>query len=102
MREGGRDVYKNGELHAHPFEPATLDDPSRGLHLDDLRKALDAALGRLSPKLRVTFVLFAEAGLSYKEIAVDQQIPIGTAKTRLRTALLRLRAELSPAGANDD
>jgi len=81
-------------------EPATEDDPARGLHRDDLRKALDAALARLSPTVRTTFVLFAEAGLSYKEIAEAQNVPIGTVMSRLHAARQKLQA--SPEVRNLD
>ena len=69
------------------------DDPSRGLRRDDLRQALNAALGRLSPKLKTTFVLFAEGGLSYKEVAETQGVPIGTVMSRLHEARRRLQAD---------
>lgn len=89
---GSGDVHKNGDLPSHSFEPGQVDDPARGLHLEDLRIAIDAALARLSPKLRVTFVLFAEAGLSYKEIALDQRIPIGTVMSRINQARQKLQS----------
>jgi RNA polymerase sigma-70 factor (ECF subfamily) len=74
-------------------QPASTiaDDPARGLLREDLRHALDAALARLSPKLRATFVLFAEAGLSYKEIAEIQGVPIGTVMSRIHEARHRLQ-----------
>ncbi len=75
-------------------EAAVDDDPSRGLHRQDLRRALDAALGRLSTKLRTTFVLFAEAGLSYQEIADCQGVPLGTVMSRLHSARQKLQADL--------
>jgi RNA polymerase sigma-70 factor (ECF subfamily) len=75
-----------------PWPPAAEDDPARGLHRQDLRQALDTALARLSPKLRTTFVLFAEAGLSYKEIAETQNVPIGTVMSRLHEARQKLQA----------
>jgi RNA polymerase sigma-70 factor (ECF subfamily) len=83
---GRDDPYPGGP------EPPVEDDPARGLHRDDLRRALDAALDRLSPKLRTTFVLFAEAGLSYKEIAEVQAVPIGTVMSRLHEARQKLQA----------
>lgn len=73
-------------------EAADGDDPARGLHREDLRRALDAALSRLSPKLRVTFVLFAEADLSYKEIAESLNIPIGTVMSRVHEARQKLQS----------
>lgn len=80
----------HGETHAP--EPASEDDPARGLHRDDLRRVIDRALDRLSPKVRLTFVLFAEAGLSYKEIAETQGIAIGTVMSRLHSARQKLQA----------
>jgi RNA polymerase sigma-70 factor (ECF subfamily) len=84
----------NGDGH-NRSEPAIDDDPARGLHRQDLRHALDTALGRLSAPIRTTFVLFAEAGLSYKEIAEAQDVPIGTVMSRIYTARQKLQAALA-------
>jgi RNA polymerase sigma-70 factor (ECF subfamily) len=75
-------------------EPSVEHDPSQGLHLADLRRTIDAALARLSPAIRETFVLFAEAELSYKEIAEAQGVPIGTVMSRLHYARQKLQAAL--------
>ena len=75
-------------------EPAVDDDPARRLNQQDLRKRLDQALNRLSSTLRETFVLFAELGLSYKEIAETQDVPIGTVMSRIHSAREKLQAEL--------
>jgi RNA polymerase sigma-70 factor, ECF subfamily len=75
-------------------EPSCEDDPARGLHRQDLRRVLDEALGRLTPTIRATFILFAEAGLSYKEIAEVQEVPIGTVMSRLHYARHKLQSFL--------
>ena len=75
-------------------EPATEDDPSRRLHRQDLRIALDRALSHLSQTLRSTFILFAELGLSYREISETQDVPIGTVMSRIHAAREKLQAEL--------
>ena len=75
-------------------EPADDVDPALGLHREDLRRALDRALDRLTPALRSTFVLFAESGLSYKEIAEALGIPIGTVMSRIHSAREKLQADL--------
>jgi RNA polymerase sigma-70 factor (ECF subfamily) len=78
-------------------EPAALDpddDPARGLHREDLRRALDTALDRLSPATRSTFILFAEAELSYKDIAACQDVPVGTVMSRLHYARQKLMSYL--------
>jgi RNA polymerase sigma-70 factor (ECF subfamily) len=74
--------------------PAIDDDPGRRMHQEDLRRALDEALARLSPKIRTTFVLFAELGMSYKEIAEVQEVPIGTVMSRINAAREKLQAAL--------
>jgi len=74
-------------------EPATDDDPARRLYQQDLRLALDLALDRLSYTIRTTFVLFAELGLSYKEIAETQNVPIGTVMSRIHAAREKLQAD---------
>ena len=75
-------------------ELAAEDDPARRIHQQDLRQALDQALARLSPTIRETFVLFAELGMSYKEIAEIQDVPIGTVMSRIHSARGKLQADL--------
>jgi RNA polymerase sigma-70 factor (ECF subfamily) len=75
-------------------EPALDDDPGRRLNQQDLRRALDKALGRLSPKIRTTFVYFAELGMTYKEIAEIQEVPIGTVMSRINAAREKLQQTL--------
>ena len=82
------------ENDAGGFEPAQDDDPARNLRRQDLRKSLDAALDKIPPKLRKTFVLFAEAGLSYAEIAEVQDVPIGTVMSRIYNARTKLQSYL--------
>src|SRR5438270_2660805 len=82
----------HGEHEQH--EPLTLEDPARGLHRGDLRQALDRALAQLPPAQRQTFVLHADAELSYREVADVLGISIGTVMSRLYYARQKLRALL--------
>jgi RNA polymerase sigma-70 factor, ECF subfamily len=75
-------------------EPAEIDDPARHLHQQDQRHEIDQALSRLSSTLRETFILFAELGFSYKEIAENQDVPIGTVMSRIYAAREKLKADL--------
>ena len=75
-------------------EPAAAVDPALGLRRQDLRRALDVALARISPKQREAFVLFAEGGLSYAEIAQVQDVPIGTIMSRVHAARGKLQSYL--------
>jgi RNA polymerase sigma-70 factor (ECF subfamily) len=52
------------------------------------------ALRELPAEQAVAVVLSVHFGLTAREIAERQDIPLGTAKTRIRTGLLRLRALL--------
>ena len=68
---------------------ATSDDVAR------LRRALAA----LPEPQRRAVVLARFGGLSAQEIGDREHIPLGTAKTRIRDGLLRLRAALAEAGS---
>jgi RNA polymerase sigma-70 factor, ECF subfamily len=93
-RRKRRPSGRGGESDDSHLEPAVNDDPARRLHQQDLRQALDHALSGLTPTIRTTFVLFAELGLSYKEIAATQDVPIGTVMSRIHAAREKLQAAL--------
>src|SRR5262245_6186724 len=80
----------NGEA----MHPLRIANPAAGLEQEDMRRALESALATLSDAQRQTFVLFAEAGLSYREVADTLQISIGTVMSRLYYARQKLRAFL--------
>jgi RNA polymerase sigma-70 factor, ECF subfamily len=69
-------------------------DPAQRLERVDLRRQLNRALATLSEAQRRTFVLHAEAGLSYREVADVMGISIGTVMSRLYYARQKLRAYL--------
>lgn len=60
----------------------------------ELGERLDAALARLSPEQREVFLLRHYSGLSFKEIAENLSVPIGTALARMSRAAAFLRKEL--------
>ncbi len=55
---------------------------------------LRAALGDLPEDQRRALVMAAFGGMTIREIAEKEQIPLGTAKTRIRSAMLKLRTAL--------
>jgi RNA polymerase sigma-70 factor (ECF subfamily) len=61
---------------------------------DDVARLSDA-LGGLPDEQRRAVVLAGLWGLTAREIAEREEIPLGTAKTRIRTALGRLRTALA-------
>ena len=93
-RRKRRPTQSLGEATPFLTEAASDDDPARRLYMQDLRRALDRALARLSPKIRTTFVLFAELGMSYKEIAETEEVPIGTVMSRINSAREKLQQTL--------
>jgi RNA polymerase sigma factor (sigma-70 family) len=52
---------------------------------------IEAALDRLSPKLREVIVLNVYQGLRYQEVADVLEIPLGTVKSRINLALAALK-----------
>ena len=80
--------------------PAVPGEPARRLERDDLRRALDEALATLPEAQRRTFVLHADAGLSYREVADVLGISIGTVMSRLYYARQKMRAFLAERTGN--
>src|SRR5262245_43735513 len=72
----------------------SADESGLGLERADLRSLLDQALATLSDVQRQTFVLYADAGLSYREVAEVTSTSIGTVMSRLYYARQKLRAFL--------
>ena len=83
-------------------EPGIEIDPAAGLANADLRRRLDEALSQLSPEIRSTFVLVAEAECSYQQVAEIQEVPIGTVMSRVHYARKKLQAWLTGPGAEPD
>jgi RNA polymerase sigma-70 factor (ECF subfamily) len=71
---------------AESVDAVSLDD----MGIDE-REEVRAALGKLSPLQREAIVLAYFGGRTYREVAVELGIPEGTAKTRLRDGLIKLR-----------
>jgi RNA polymerase sigma-70 factor (ECF subfamily) len=93
----GRD---KAELHP---EPDTLAEPlakAEGGPIDMLLAVeragiLHTALARLRPIQRQLLALAFYRDLTHQEIAEQTRLPLGTVKTHLRKALLRLKTDLS-------
>jgi RNA polymerase sigma-70 factor (ECF subfamily) len=91
-----------------PYDPQVLIDlvakPDRsGGYPDQLADAqrIRAGLARLPREQVVAVVLAAVYGLTAREIAEREAIPLGTAKTRIRLGLARLRNELEVSDGRD-
>ncbi len=85
------DAVRPGEYEG---DPLTEDNAAAGLERADLRRALDRALALLPEAQRRTFILHADAELSYREVAEVLGISIGTVMSRLYYARQKLRVFL--------
>jgi RNA polymerase sigma-70 factor (ECF subfamily) len=83
-----------GPQRREHLEPLVEPDPGAEIHRSDLRLALQQALAALPVAQRQTFVLHAEAELSYREVADIMNISIGTVMSRLYYARQKLRVLL--------
>jgi RNA polymerase sigma factor (sigma-70 family) len=78
------------ELSFSPQEPAAADAEVQ----PDEREQLRAAITELPDDQRRALVLAAYTGRTAREISDLDHVPLGTVKTRIRTAMLKLRDEL--------
>jgi RNA polymerase sigma factor (sigma-70 family) len=89
---------------AHPVDPGHLaallgGDPAQGVAEDALMAEADArevraALAALPDEQRRAILLAAVGGRTAAEVGLAEGIPLGTAKTRIRTGLRRMRTTL--------
>lgn len=95
---------------AVPTDPAVLADSSPPDPADDFEDAvvstaeavrLKAALASLSPEHRRAVALASFYGRTAREVGEHESIPLGTAKTRIRDGLMKLRAQLVDAGVGE-
>jgi RNA polymerase sigma-70 factor (ECF subfamily) len=77
--------------------PRAEEQPAAHLERDEHQRRVRAALGALPEPQREAVVLAYWGGLTADEIAARSGVPLGTAKSRVRLGLRRLRAELENA-----
>jgi RNA polymerase sigma-70 factor (ECF subfamily) len=103
-------------VHRRAVDVVRREDRRRALPLDDapvaagdatdetaetreLRRDVQAALGRLTQLEREALELAYYGGLSQSEIAAKLGVPLGTVKSRMFAGLARLRDELGATGS---
>jgi RNA polymerase sigma-70 factor (ECF subfamily) len=85
-----------GLTAARRYRPgATLAESQLAAEANPEIAAMREAIAALPEILRDTLDLRLRAGLSYEEIAEALDIPIGTVRSRLHSALMRLRQSLA-------
>ena len=82
--------------------PASLESgPEEWTEAGRLGSAVSRALGALSPEQRQLISLAYYGGFSQSEIAEKLGLPLGTVKTRIRTGMTVLRAQLQHLSAEE-
>lgn len=84
---------------ASEFDPTS--EVETGVGGLEEREEVRHALAQLSQVQREAIVLAYFGGRTYREVAIELDIPEGTAKTRLRDGLIRLRELMSASRGNE-
>jgi len=79
----------------HNPGPVAADSPSTGLMLSQRAHVVRAALGELDERERTALEMAYYSDFSQTEIAERLGIPLGTVKTRIRAAMIKLRKTLA-------
>jgi RNA polymerase sigma-70 factor (ECF subfamily) len=95
LRQRGRQHAALGRLGAVPEHEDRIEERLDGA---ERRRQLRSALAALTTEERETVLLYAWEELSYEEIAVVLEIPVGTVRSRLNRARRRLRELLDASG----
>ncbi|GAA2067821.1 MULTISPECIES: ECF RNA polymerase sigma factor SigK [Leifsonia] len=74
--------------------PTAYDQVAETVEVRVEHERVEVAMAKLSEPQRRAVTLAYYGGLSQSEVAAELGIPLGTAKTRLRDAMIRLREEL--------
>ena len=93
-----------------PVDPADLpamltavtDTPERLAVARDSAAGLRRALSQLPGSQARAVAMAGIYGMTARQIAVTEDIPLGTAKTRIRDGMLKLRAALLPEDVEDE
>ena len=99
-------VFLNHRSRVRPHRPlpdgfASVGDERESVavaRIPDLRRDLRGAIDKLPPQYRMVVILYYLQDVTYPEIAMMLDLPLGTVKTHLHRARLRLREELQGWG----
>ena len=82
------------EAHWEDRLPVSSTDPGEVIDRRQLLGAVEEAMGQLSLQDRTILVLYHQEEESYEQIAAVLGLPLGTVKTNLHRARVRLRAAM--------
>ncbi len=84
------------ETSAPKYEPSTEETPESELAAKEIAGVVNAAMDALPEELRQAVTLREIEGLSYDEIAVAMDCPIGTVRSRIFRAREAISAKVKP------
>lgn len=98
------DVELDNEEVFNHYEPlADIDTPEARLNRDRLEKEIYVAVHRLPEELRSALTLREFDGLSYEDISLIMDCPVGTVRSRIFRAREAVEKHISPlTGAGED
>ncbi|AWM39513.1 ECF RNA polymerase sigma factor SigE [Gemmata obscuriglobus] len=82
--------------------PARGDAPGQAAEEQEALDRLRRAITQLRQDEKEVFLLRQNGDLTYEQIAEIRCAPVGTVKTQMRTALIKLRKVLNPHAAEDE
>jgi RNA polymerase sigma-70 factor (ECF subfamily) len=77
-------------------------EPGGGLDDRDQLARLRRAIADLRPDEQEVFLLRQNGDLTYEQIAELRGVPVGTVKTQMRAALIKLKKVLNPDGQQEE
>jgi RNA polymerase sigma-70 factor (ECF subfamily) len=96
-----RHVSVDAHRRMRPNEAlAPVDEPATADPEDERLEPMRAAIAALPERHREALLLKVQHELSYEEIATVLGIPVGTVRSRLHHAVLRLRTALTTSESN--
>lgn len=88
------DTRSDNSLNDASVAPKELDTPEDIAHTEEIREAVNVAIGELCEEQRTAIVLREWEGFSYSEIASAMSCPVGTVRSRVFRAREALNAKL--------
>lgn len=96
-RAAGESAQARLAGEAHRCTPAGADGADLEALGRERRRRLASAVATLPPQQRDALLLTFWRGLTAREIAAGRDLPVGTAKSRVRLGLARMREQLGEA-----
>jgi RNA polymerase sigma-70 factor (ECF subfamily) len=88
----------DGEEYGIPGRP---EEPGLGQDERDQLAKVRRAIADLRPEEQEVFLLRQNGELTYEDIAEQRGVPVGTVKTQMRAALMKLKKALGPGEPQD-